>query len=413
MYSAHRIGLIREGKTPPDTRVALTPRQCRDMMKAMPGLSIVAQSSPTRCYTDDEYRAEGIPVMQDMSDCDILLGIKEVKIEELIPDKTYFFFSHTKKAQPYNQPLMQAMIAKRIRMVDYECLTHTDGQRILGFGFFAGLVGAHNGLLTYGRRTGAFSLPAAHYIGTTEGLKAVYDDLKLPPLRIVVTGSGKVAAGVLEIMHYLDVEYIEPEDFLENDYDYPIYTHLKGASLYLRKDGERYHRDDFHKHPEAYHCIFEPYLTRADILMNGVYWDKRVPRLFAKHDIARPDFTMHVIADITCDLGGSVPINQGSTSIDNPVYGVNRFTMQRTEPFLHDDAIIDIMAVDNLPNELPRDASAHFGNHLEKYVLRELFQPESALIDRAKICAAGALTQPYEYLSDYAYGEVKPALEVH
>jgi hypothetical protein len=340
-----------------------------------------------------------------------MLGIKEVNIDDLVPGKTYLFFSHTKKAQPYNQGLMQAMIQKRIRMVDYECLTHTDGQRILGFGFFAGIVGAHNGLLTYGRRTGAFSLPAAHYIGSLEGLKAVYDDLVLPPLRIVVTGSGKVAAGILEIMHYLDVEYIEPEDFLENDYEYPVYTHLKGSTLYLRKDGERYHREDFHAHPDQYLCIFEPYLTRADILMNGVYWHKSVPRLFSKHDVARPDYTMNVIADITCDIDGSVPINMGASTIDNPVYGVNRFSLQRTEPFLHDDAEIDIMAVDNLPNELPRDASAHFGNHLEKYVLRELLRPESDLIARATICANGALTPPYEYLSEYAYGKLRPALE--
>jgi alanine dehydrogenase len=404
MYISTRIGLIREGKTPPDTRVALTPRQCVQIMHEHPGLTIVVQPSPGRCYPDAEYAAAGIRLQEDLSDCDILLGIKEVPIEQLLEGKTYFFFSHTKKAQPYNQPLMHALIRKRIRMIDYECLTHSDGQRMLGFGFYAGLVGAHNGLLTYGRRTGKFSLSAAHYIGSVDGLKAVYDEIVLPPLRIVVTGSGKVAAGVLEVMHYLDVEYIEPEDFLDNDYDYPVYTHVKGTTLYLRKDGGRYHREDFHAHPEEYHCLFEPFLTRADILMNGIYWDRRVPRLFAKHDVARPDYRMHVIADITCDLEGSVPINMGSTTIDLPVYGVNRFSLQRTEPFLNDDAIIDIMAVDNLPNELPRDASAHFGMHFEKYVLRELLQAgESETIERATICRDGTLTKEYEYLSGYAY----------
>jgi hypothetical protein len=220
-----------------------------------------------------------------------------------------------------------------------------------------------------------------------------------------VTGSGKVAAGVLEIMNYLDVEYIEPDDFLANDYAYPIYTHVKGATLYLRKDGGRYQREDFHAHPNEYICLFEPFLSRADILMNGVYWDKQVPRLFSIHDTARPDFRMQVIADITCDLEGSVPINLGATTIDNPVYGVNRYSHQRTEPFLHDEAIIDIMAVDNLPNELPRDASAHFGVHFEKYVLRDLLQPEeSDMMRRATICSNGRLTPDYEYLSEYAYG---------
>lgn len=405
MYTAPRIGLIREGKTPPDTRVALTPRQCVQVMYDHPGLQIVVQPSPNRCYRDEEYTAAGITLQEDLSNCDILLGIKEVPIDMLIPDKTYFFFSHTKKAQAYNKPLMQALIAKRIRMIDYECLTHADEQRILGFGFFAGLVGAHNGLLTYGRRYGTFTLPAAHYIGTTDALKKVYDDLVLPPLRIVVTGSGKVAAGVLEIMHYLDVEYIEPQDFLAQEFNYPVYTHLKGGSLYVRRDGRAYHRDDFHDHPQDYFSVFKPFLSRADILMNGVYWDQDVPRLFEKTEVAIPNYRMNVIADITCDADGSVPLNMGSSTIDNPVYGVNRFTLQRTEAFLHDEAVVDLMAVDNLPNELPRDASAHFGTHFEKYVLRELLDHGgSDIIDRATICKGGRLTPHYEYLSDYAYG---------
>jgi len=405
MYIAPRIGLIREGKTPPDTRVALTPQQCVQIMYDHPGLRIVVQPSPNRCYKDHEYTDAGIPLQEDLSDCDIILGIKEVPVDALIADKTYFFFSHTKKAQPYNKPLMQALITKRIRMIDYECLTHSDEQRILGFGFFAGLVGAHNGLLTYGKRYGSFNLPAANYIGTTEGLKKVYDDLVLPPVRIVVTGSGKVAAGVLEIMHYLDVEYLEPQDFLAQEFDYPVYTHLKGGSLYIRKDGGEYHRDDFHDNPTEYKSIFHPFLSRADILMNGTYWDKQVPRLFEKTEVSAPNFCMNVISDITCDADGSVPLNMGSTTIDNPVYGVNRYSLQRTEPFMHDEAIVDIMAVDNLPNELPRDASAHFGTHFEKYVLRELLNKQgSDIIARATICNEGKLTPRYEYLSEYAYG---------
>ncbi len=406
MYRATRIGLVREGKTPPDNRVALTPRQCRELMKSTPGLSIVAQRSPTRCFSDDEYRHEGIPLLDDLSHCDILLGIKEVRIDDLIPDKTYLFFSHTKKAQPYNRGLMQAMIQKGIRLVDYECLTHTDGQRILGFGFFAGIVGAHNGLLSYGRRTGKFSLPSAHQIGSLDGIRSVYDDLSLPPLRIVVTGGGKVTAGILEIMNSLDVEYIEPEDFLENDYAYPVYTHLKGPSLYVRKDNGRYGREDFHAHPADYRCLFQPYLQRADILMNGIYWDRQVPRLFEKGEAAQPGFRLHTIADITCDADGSVPLNLGASTIADPVYGVNRFTGERCRPFQNDDACVDIMAVDNLPNELPRDASAHFGTHLEKYVLHELLREESDLIDRATICKAGKLTPHFEYLSEYAYGDM-------
>lgn len=404
MYNT-RIGLIREGKTPPDTRVALTPKQCVELMKEYPGLQIVVQPSPIRCFSDSEYAAEGIQLQEDLNDCTILLGIKEVPIKDLLPGKTYFFFSHTKKAQPYNKPLMQTLIAKRIRMIDYECLTHADGQRILGFGFFAGLVGAHNGLLTYGKRTGRFSLPPAHEVGSIAGLQAIYDEVVLPPIRIAVTGSGKVASGIVEVMNDFDVDFIEPEDFLAFDYDYPVYTHLKGASLYERKDGKAYHREDFHRNPQDFQCVFKPFLSQTDILMNGIYWDKNVARLFEKEDVQAADYRMNVIADITCDVDGSVPINLGASTIADPVYGVNRFSLTRTDAFINDDNIIDLMAVDNLPNELPRDASLHFGVHIQKYVLKELLKDEvSEILKRATICRDGQLMPDYAYLHDYAFG---------
>ena len=257
--------------------------------------------------------------------------------------------------------------------------------------------------MTYCRRSGKFHLPAANYLGTFKALRKYYADLKLPPLNIVVTGSGKVSAGILEVMQLLDVEFIEPQDFLENDYNYPVYTHLKGDTLYIRKDGEHYHREDFHKKPDLFLSIFEPYLTRADILLNGVYWDKGMPRLFEKYHLSRPDLRLHTIADITCDVDGSVPINLGASTIADPVYGVNRYSHHRTEAFTGGEEVIDVMAVDNLPNELPRDASEHFGKHLEKYVLSELLKSESEVIARATICEEGKLTPPYEYLAPYAY----------
>lgn len=398
-----RIGLIRERKTPPDTRVALTPKQCANLLQQYPDISIVVQPSPDRCYSDDEYRAEGITIQEDLNDCDVLLGIKEVKIDYLIPGKTYFFFSHTKKKQPYNQKLMQAMIEKKIRLIDYECLTHIDEQRILGFGLYAGIVGAHNGLLTYGKKTGAYHLPAAHEVGSYEEMLKAYEHIILPNVKIAVTGSGKVAAGILDVMTQLDVEPVEPEDFLTHQYDYPVYTHLKGSALYARKDNDLFHRDDFHANPEAYKCLFSQYVSQTDILMNGIYWDEKIARLFEKQDMQRNDWRISVISDITCDVDGSVPINMGASTIADPVYGVNRKTREKEPPFQPGKEIIDVMAVDNLPNELPRDASQYFGVHFEKYVLSELFHDDSDIIRRATICEDGKLTSYYEYLSDYAY----------
>ncbi len=398
-----RIGLIRERKSPPDTRVALTPQQCVHIMAQNPGIEIVVEPSPTRCYPDGAYRQAGITLTEDLSNCDILLGIKEVKIEYLIPGKTYLFFSHTKKKQPYNQQLMHALIERRIRMIDYECLTYQDEQRILGFGLYAGIVGAHNGLLTYGKKYGLYDLPAAHDTDNYQKLIQAYHEVKLPNLKIVMTGSGKVAAGILEVMTHFDIESVEPEDFLTHEYDYPVYTHLKGGDLYARKDNDLFSRDDFHANPGAYKCLFAKYIPQTDILMNGIYWDKHIARLFEKQDIQRNDWRVSVISDITCDIDGSVPINVGASTIADPVYGIDRKTLERTAPFQNSKQVIDVMAVDNLPNELPKDASEYFGAHFDKFILKELLKPESDIIERATICENGKLTKHYEYLADYAY----------
>lgn len=398
-----KIGLIREGKTPPDTRVALTPQQCADVLKLYPQLKLVAEPSPNRAFSDKEYTDAGLELQADLSDCDVILGIKEVPIDKLIPGKTYFFFSHTKKKQPYNQKLMHALIEKKIRMIDYEALTYDDGARILGFGFFAGVVGAHNGLMTYGKKTKKFSLIPAHACKDMQEMLHQYRYVKLPPVKIAVTGSGRVTAGLLEIMHHWDIESVEPEDFLVKEYDYPVYTLLKGANLYENKETGTYSREDFHHHPELYRCKFGPFTKAADILMNGIYWDKTVPRLFEKTDVQQAGFRMNVISDVTCDEDGSVPINIGASTIADPVYGIDKQSLQQVAPFQNTDSTIDVMAVDNLPNELPRDASKHFGEHIIKYILPELLNEQSTILERATICRDGKLSNYFEYLSDYAY----------
>lgn len=398
-----RIGLIKEGKTPPDTRVALTPEQCAEIQKKL-NISIIVEPSPDRCYSDEEYLNAGIQVSEDLSSCDVLLGVKEVPVNQLLEGKTYMFFSHTKKKQPYNKPLMQALIQKKIRLIDYECLTHADGQRILGFGYFAGLIGAHNGLLTYGKKFNLFHLRPAYTCRDFEEMVKQYKEVILPPVKIAITGSGKVAAGILEIMNQFDVESMEPQDFLNNRFDYPVYTHLKGNELYARKDDNSFSRENFHRFPQDYKCLFGKYLSATDILMNGIYWTEEIPKLFEKEDVRRPGFNLKVISDITCDIDGSVPINLGASSISDPVYGIHKKNLEKAAPFQNTGDIVDIMAVDNLPNELPRDASESFGQHLRKFVLEELAKgDDSDIIARATICSNGRLTSYYEYLSDYAY----------
>ena len=350
-----KIGLIREGKIPSDNRVALTPAQCKWIHKNSDSIKIVAQSSEGRCFSNREYQVAGVEVKDNISDCDILLGIKEVPVAELIEDKTYLFFSHTKKKQPHNQPLLRAILDKKINLIDYECLEHEDGQRIIGFGFFAGVVGAHNGMMAYGSRTGLFKLDRVYKQRSFRELIHNYFGLKLPNVKIAVTGSGRVAHGILEVMNLMGIHEVEPDEYLKRRFAYPVYTQLKGAELYEHKETGKYSREDFHENPQSYNCRFLPYAAQTDILMNGVYWDKNVPRLFEKPDIISDTFIIQTIADITDDENGSVPVNMGDQSIEDPVYGVDRKSLKKTAPYLPDS--IDVMAVGNLPNELPRDAS--------------------------------------------------------
>lgn len=398
-----KIGIVKEGKVPADNRVALTPAQCKWVQKAFPDCAVVVQRSETRCFSNREYSMAGITVADTLDDCDILLGIKEVPPPQILPGKKYLFFSHTCKKQPHNQTLLQTVVERGCTLIDYECLRHEDGQRIIGFGFFAGIVGAHNGMMAYGRRSGAFALGRVYRQKDFKTLIHTYFGLKLPNLKVAVAGSGRVAHGILEIMNLMGVIEVEKEEFVSREFAYPVYVQLKGADLYVRKDGEPYNRDYFHSHPQQHDSLFPNYLPHADVLLNGVFWDKNVPRLFEKEDIRRMDFRIQTIADVTDDANGSVPINLGDQTIENPVYGVDRTTFEKTTPY--SPGSVDVMAVGNLPNELPRDASKYFGEQLIKYVLPDLLREESEIISRATIVKEGKLTEAYTYLCDYAAGK--------
>jgi alanine dehydrogenase len=403
-----KIGLIKEGKIPADNRVALTPAQCRWIQAHFSGIKVLVQQSGTRCFTDNEYKRYGIEIVSEVDDCDVLIGIKEVPAALLVPHKIYLFFSHTKKKQLHNQLLFQTIINKKITLIDFECLEHEDGQRIIGFGFFAGIVGAHNGMMAYGKRTGAFSLERVYKQKSLRKLMHTYFGLQIPNIKIAVTGSGRVAHGILEIMNLMGITEVEKEEYVQKEFSYPVYVSLKGSDLYKHKQKITYNREEFHLLPQEYNCIFDQYIPHTDILMNGVYWDKNVPRLFRKEAIGDKDFRIQVIADVTDDTNGSIPINLGDQSIEDPIYGVNKTTFEKTGPYLPHS--VDVMAVSNLPNELPRDASRYFGQQLIKYIIPQLLNGSTPMIDRATIVKEGTLTPMFSYLQDYAEGRIEAPL---
>jgi alanine dehydrogenase len=396
-----KFGILREEKLPSDKRVPFTPAQCAAIKNRFPSIEIFIQPSPERCFADELYAKVGITLKEDISDCDYLLGIKEVPAEVLIPNKKYLFFSHTIKKQAHNKHLMHALIKKQITMIDYETLRWKNGDRVLGFGRFAGIVGAYNGLLTWGKKYNAFDLKPAYLCHDYAEVKRELKKLKLSNIKIILTGNGRVSLGALELLKEAGIKQVTAADILTKIFAEPVFAELLTENLYERIDGKPYDRSDFHHDPTRYRCVFRYYLPFCDLLMNGIYWDDKMDRLFAANETRLPTFKTKVIADISCDINGSVPITLKDTKITDPVFGFSPTTMDVCAPYQNDS--IDIMAVSNLPTELPKDASEGFGQMLIDYVIPELMKPNSPIIHAATICNNGQLTHDYEYLADYAY----------
>lgn len=395
-----KLGIIKEGRIPPDLRTPLTPSNCKDLLEKYSDLEIYLQPCSYRCYTKTEYEKTGVIVQQDLSNCDILLGIKEVPVNELIPGKTYLFFSHTIKKQVRNQELLAQIIRKKIRLIDYEALTYDNGVRIIGFGKFAGIVGTHNGFIAWGNKTGTYKLKPAHQCKDYNELKLQYKSFTLPPFKIVLTGSGRVSNGALELLEFLKIKKITPEQFLSKNFNEAVYVQLDIHELYSLKNDSQWNDAEFFNHPEKFISLFKPYTESCDLLINGIYWSPKAPILFSLEEMKSKNFRIKVIADITCDIEGSIPCTYKATTIEDPVFGYEPLTNKIVSPYQNN--AIDIMAVDNLPCELPRDASAMFGQSLIKDVLKYLINaPDNPIISRATITRNGDLTPRFEYLRGF------------
>lgn len=399
-----KIGLIREGKIPTDKRVPFTPLQAEEIQLRFPDIKMLCQESDIRCFSDDEYRAHGIEVKKDVSECDILMGIKEVPIDLLLEGKTYFFFSHTIKKQAYNRKLLQAVLKKKIKLVDYEALTDRQGNRLVAFGRYAGIVGAYNGLWAYGKRFNLFSLRRAHECFDVNDLKLELRKVKLPAVKIILTGAGRVGKGSMETLDSAGIRKVNPHDFLNRSFSEPVYVQLSSADYHTHKDGRIFNREEFHKYPERYTSSFHEFTKVADILMAGAYWNPKAPVLFTREEMLSPEFRIQVIADITCDIDGSIPSTKHATTIADPLYDYDPAT-DSVQPVHSNEKFVTVMAVDNLPCELPRSASEEFGHDLINKVLPLLNNIDhDDIIKRATIAEDGKLTTSYEYLTDYVLG---------
>jgi alanine dehydrogenase len=395
-----KIGIIKERKTPPDTRVPLIPWQCDALIEKYRKLDIVVEEYPERCYKTEEYKNKGIEIVNNLDDCEVIFGIKEIPVEHLLPDKTYIFFSHTIKKQVHNRKLLQAILQKNIRLIDYECLRYPDDGRILGFGRFAGIVGAYNGLMAFGKRYNLFHLKPAYQCFDLKELEYELTKVKLGPEKILVTGAGRVGHGVLEVMKLAKIVQVNSSDFLHKNFKEPVFAQVEFPEYNRHKQGKKFDEKEFLSHPENFESDFHKFLPETDILIAGHFWAPTAPKFFTREEMLEDSFNIKVIADISCDLDGPIPATIRSSKITDPLFGYDPVTGKETDAF--NKEAVTVMAVDNLPCELPRDASEDFGNHLIKYIVPLLIEGgQDNILKNGTIAENGKLTEKYAYLQDY------------
>jgi saccharopine dehydrogenase (NAD+, L-lysine-forming) len=398
-----KIGIIREGKNPPDKRTPFTPDQLKNLTcQYADRLSFYVESSPFRCFSDQEYVEAGIEVLENISDCDLFFGVKEVPVAQLIQDKTYFFFSHTIKKQPRNRNLLQAILEKNIRLIDYEMLKDESGNRVVAFGRWAGIVGAYNALWTYGKKTALFDIKRAYECFGREELNIQLAKVLLPPVKIVVVGAGRVGGGVLEILNKLEIRQVSTHEFLHYYFEEPVFVLLHSEDYNRRKSDGGFDKAEFYASPELYESNFLKFAESGEILIAAAYWDPAAPRLFELKDLGDEDFSLTVIADVTCDIDGSVPTTIRASTILDPVYDIDRSTGKEIAAF-GSQTSISVMAIDNLPCELPREASTEFCGQLEKWVIPALLKKNTPILEQATIARDGDLTLEFMHLTDYVY----------
>lgn len=398
-----KFGIIKERKNPPDRRVVFTPEEAANIKKQFPEAEIVIESSDIRIFSDEEYVAQGFEVIKDVSDCDVLFGVKEVPIDSLIPNKKYFFFSHTIKKQPHNRKLLKAILEKNIDLYDHETIVDKDFKRLIGFGRYAGIVGAYNGLRAFGIKFELFNIPKAETLAHKEELIAKLKRQVLPPIKIVLTGTGKAGMGAKEILDGIKIKEVSPENFLSKKYSEPVYTQIDVLEYNKRIDGKPSDKNDFYKNPKEYTSDFERFANVSDIFMAAHFYGNDAPIILTRDMLMSKDNAIKIVADISCDVDGPIACTIKASTIAEPLFGY--YPSENKEVDIFHPAAIVVMSIDNLPCELPKDASEGFGEMFMQHVIPAFFNGDKdGILERAKITENGKLTPRFEYLHDYVEG---------
>jgi len=430
------IGIRHEDKYEMERRTPITPRHAEKLIRDE-GLDVVAQASPKRVFSDQEYKDAGTKVAQTLDECPVIFGVKEIPEKAFEKDKTYVFFSHVIKGQSYNMPMLKKMMELGCNLIDYECIVDDQDKRLIFFGKYAGLAGMINSLWSLGQRLKEYgysdnpflNVKQARYYNSLQEAKAAVSGVgrqiaekglpkDLQPLTIGFTGYGNVSVGAQEIANLLPTKEITPGQLLDLHKREHIPKNIiykvifKEEDISKHKANKEFDLQDYYRNPQDYENNFEQYIPHLTVLMNCMYWDSRYPRIVTKNylkklfESGRPKLT--VIGDITCDPDGSIECTHKGTEIEDPVFVYDPDTGKPSMGFTGNGILV--MAVDILPSELPRDSSMTFANALYPFikpiaeadygvVFNQLQLPPA--IKKALILHQGKLTPDYKYISKY------------
>ena len=397
------IGIIRESRND-ENRTPLVPEHIKKYKESNPNINFIIQPSNSRCFSDEEYELCGAKINENLNECSIIFGVKEIDPNILINNRTYLFFSHTfkinkqqKNIEKHKKDLLLSILNKKITLIDYENIRGKNGTRCLGFGRFAGIVGCYNTLNLLLRVLGKQSLASAYKINDYERLVLNLKNLYFPKTKILVTGDGRVAKGVIELLNQTNIKAVSKKDFLEKKFDQPIFCNLETKDYVTNNSSTNFNLEHFIDNPQDYSSSALQYLKETDILISAHYWDPSSPKIFENEDLKVLQ-NLKIVGDITCDINGSVPTTIRSTTIEEPNYWIERYTLKEIDE--NNDGIA-VMAVDNLPSELPRDSSTEFSEGIIKEVLPFLLKEDDGRILNGTITTDGSFLEKYNYLNDY------------
>jgi len=396
-----KIGILRETRRYKDRRVALTPQLAAKVKKYWPDVEIIVQPSNVRVFPDSEYAEAGITIQEDVSECDILIGVKEVSEETLIEGKTYIMFAHVAKMQEHNHNFFQEMARKKITLLDYEYFTDNRGVRLVAFGHWAGVVGAYYALKGILKCNSNTEIPHPSALYDAEELVSVVSKIELPPIKIVITGDGRVGQGAAFVLRKNGAKEVDTGSFLTQKFKTAVFCVLPFSEYVRPREGSGRQMDDFFKYPGDFESTFQRFTRVADVYIPSHFWHPESPVFFTKEDVKDSRFTITMISDISCDVPGPVPTTLRTSEHDDPYYDVDREKLEEL-PAFSTKGNITVSAVDNLPTALPRNASETFASELYNKILPSLLgDDKDGIIERATILKNGEPGPFFGYLADF------------